>query len=73
MGLNWHRTEVKRARDTLVEMRLIKPRADGLYVIGHCDPLDELTRERFLELKLVEGVLAALGGLMGKSNTRKRS
>jgi hypothetical protein len=62
LGLTWHRQELKRARDVLVEMGL-----------GRYDPLDELARERFLEVKLVEGVLAALGGLMGKSNTRKWS
>ncbi len=73
LGLTWHRQALKRARDTLVEMGLIRPSADGLYVLGRSDPLDELTRDQFLELKLVEGVLAALGGLMGKSNTRKRS
>jgi hypothetical protein len=73
LGLTWHRQELKRAREVLVEMGLVRRRTDGLYLVGHCEPLDDLARERFLEVKLVEGVLAALGGLMGKSKTRKRS
>jgi hypothetical protein len=73
VGLSWHRMELKRARDILVEMGLIRRTSDGLYVVGHCDPLDELARERFLDLKLLESVLVALSGLTGKSNTRKSS
>jgi hypothetical protein len=73
LGLNWHRQEMKRARHVLVEIDLIRPRVDGLYVLGRYDRLDELARERFLDLKLLEGVLVGLSGLMGKSNTRKRS
>jgi hypothetical protein len=73
LRLRWHRQELKRARDVLVEMRLIRTRADGLYVLGTYDPVDELAREASLDLRLMEGVLGALGGLMGKSKTQKRS
>jgi hypothetical protein len=73
LSLSWHRQQMKRARDLLVEMRLIRPRPDGRYVIGRYAPLDELARERFLELKLLEGVLVALSGLMQESKTQKKS
>jgi hypothetical protein len=73
LDLNWHRQELKRAREVLVGMGLIRPRSDGLYVLGQHDPLDEIAREQFLDLKLLEGVLVGLSGLMGKSNTRKSS
>jgi hypothetical protein len=71
VGLTWHRQELARARDVLVEMALIRRRQDGLYVVGRYDPLDELARERFLEVKLAEGVLVAFGSLVPKSKTRK--
>jgi hypothetical protein len=73
LKLAWHREDLRRAKGVLVEMGLIRRRGDGLYAAGHCNPLDELARERFLDLKLLEGVLVGLSGLTGKSNTRKRS
>jgi hypothetical protein len=47
----------------LVEMNLIKPRADGRYGLGSfgpCGRIDELIREQFFDLKLLEGVVVAL-------------
>ena len=70
LGLRWHREQLRRARITLVGMRLVKPRADGLYVIDQHDPHEELMRDRFLELKLLEEVYLALSGLVSKSKTR---
>jgi hypothetical protein len=72
LGLSWHRMELKRARDILLQMGLVRPQSDGRYALGTYDP-DELAREAFLDLRLMEGVLGALGGLMGKSKTQKRS
>jgi hypothetical protein len=73
LALDWHRQELKRARDILVEMGLIRQRADGRFVLGRHDPIDELVRDQFLELQLIKGVAVALTGLMPKSKTRKRS
>ena len=73
LGLDWHRQELKRARDILVEMGLIWQRADGRYVLGQYDQLDELVRDKFLDLKLLEEVAVSLGRLMHKSKTQKRS
>jgi hypothetical protein len=70
LKLGWHRQELKRAREILVEMRLIRPRADGLYVLGTYDPVDELAREASLDLRLIEGVLVGLSGFLQKSKTQ---
>src|SRR6202795_1223804 len=43
LGLNWHRQEMKRVREVLVGMELIRPRSDGRYVLGRYDRLDELS------------------------------
>jgi hypothetical protein len=61
-----HREELRRARNVLIEMELIKRRTDGLHVLGHYDSLDEELRERFSELKMVEDVMITLSGLMNK-------
>jgi hypothetical protein len=34
LKLAWHREELRRARSLLVGLQLIRPRADGLYVLG---------------------------------------
>lgn len=47
LNLAWHRQQLKRARQVLVEMELIKRRSDGLYVLGCYDSLDEEVRQRF--------------------------
>jgi hypothetical protein len=70
LKLAWHREELRRARSLLVGLQLIRPRSDGLYVLGQYDPLDELARERFLDLKLLEGLLVGLSGFMAKSKTQ---
>jgi hypothetical protein len=70
LGLSWHREELKRARNVLIEMQLIKRRPDGLYVLGKYDWLDEELRERFSELRVVEEVMITLSGLMNKVKTQ---
>ena len=72
LGLGWHRQDLKRARDILVEMELIRPRPDGLYVLGRYDHLDEEIRERFVELRAIEKVMVSFDGIMRKSKTRRR-
>jgi hypothetical protein len=72
LGLNWQRQEMNPPRHELVEMALIRRRADGLYVIGPHDPLDEPVRDRFAELKALEQVMVGLSGLMPKSKTQNR-
>jgi hypothetical protein len=66
LKLYWHREELRRARNVLVEMELIRRRTDGLYALGHYDWLDEEVRDRFSELKVVEEVLAALSGIVNQ-------
>jgi hypothetical protein len=39
LKLAWHREELRRARSLLVGLQLIRPRSDGLYVLGQYDPL----------------------------------
>jgi hypothetical protein len=56
-------------------MELIKPRADGCYVLGPLGPfskIDELIRDQYLDLKLLEEVVVALAGITGKSKTHER-
>jgi hypothetical protein len=64
--LSWHREELRRARAVLIEMELIRQRADGLYLLGRYDLIDELVRDSFLDLKAVEEVLVALSGVVSQ-------
>lgn len=64
LGLEWHREELKRARNVLLEMDLIRLRSDGLYVLGRYDWLDEEVHDRFLELKAIEQVMVALNDII---------
>ena len=53
LKLKWHREELRRARLILISMELIKPRADGRYVLGRLGPfgkIDELIRDQYLDL-----------------------
>jgi len=71
LSLGLHREELRRAKMVLVEMGLIKPRGDGLYVLGSlgpCPRIDELIREDFFILKSVEEVVVALAAIT-KSKT----
>ena len=70
MQFSWHREELKRARQVLAEMGLIRRRTDGLYVLGRYEWLDEEVRDRFLELKALEEVMVALSGVKTKSKTQ---
>jgi hypothetical protein len=73
LRLDWHREELRRAKSILIEMELIKPRVDGRYVIGRLGPfskIDELIRDQYLDLKLLEDVVLALAAITGKSKTR---
>jgi hypothetical protein len=70
LNLAWHRMEVKRARDILLQMGLVRPRPDGRYVLGRYDRLDELSREAIMDVKLLEGVLVGLSGFLQKSKTQ---
>ena len=63
LKLDWHREELKRARNVLMEMELIKSRPDGLYLLGRYDWLDEEVRDRFSELKVLEELMIALGSV----------
>jgi hypothetical protein len=69
LGLEWHRQELRRARNVLIKMGLIKRRVDGLYTLERYDRIDELVRDSFLELKALEEVMIALSGLP-KSKTQ---
>jgi hypothetical protein len=71
LDLDWHRQELKRARDVLVTMGLIRRRRDDFYVLGRYDPIDDSVRDRFLELKLLERLMVGLSALTSKSKTRK--
>jgi hypothetical protein len=73
LKLTLHREELRRARNVLVDMELIKRRPDGLYVLGRYDWLDEEVRDRFSELKVLEEVMVAFASLMPKSKTLKRT
>jgi hypothetical protein len=73
--LEWHREELRRARTILIDMNLIKPRADGRYLLGSLGPFskfDELIRDEYLDLKLLEDVVLALSAIMGKSKTHEK-
>ena len=59
LKLDWHREELRRARAILIGMELIKLRADGRYVLGRLGPfsrIDELIRDQYFDLKLLEDV-----------------
>ena len=73
LKLDWHREELRRARNVLIEMGLIRRRPDDLYVLGRYDWLDEEVRDRFSELKVLEEVMVAFASLMPKSKTLKRT
>jgi hypothetical protein len=47
LKMDWHREELRRARNVLIEMELIRRRSDGLYALGRYDWLDEEVREQF--------------------------
>ena len=75
LKLDWHREELRRAKAILIDMELIKPRADGRYVLGQLGPLsriDELIRDEFFLLKLAEAAVVALSAIMPKSKTHER-
>ena len=75
LKLDWHREELRRARLILIEMELIKPRADGRYMLGRLRPfsrIDELIRDQYLDLKLLEDVVIAVNAIMTKSKTHQR-
>ena len=75
LKLDWHREDLRRARAVLIDMELIKPRADGRYVLGQLGPfskIDELIRDEFLFLKLAEAAVVALSAIMPKSKTHKK-
>ena len=75
LKLDWHREELRRARTILISMELIKPRADGRYVLGPLGPfsmIDELIRDQYFDLKLLEDVVVALSAITGKSKTHER-
>jgi hypothetical protein len=75
LGLDWHREELKRARSILVEMELIKRRDDGGYVLGPLGPysrIDEVIREEFFVLKLLEDAVIAVCSIT-KSKTREEA
>src|ERR1041384_6551148 len=57
LKLEWHREELTRARQVLIQMELIRLRTDGLYVLGRYDPVDELVRDRFLDLRAAEELM----------------
>jgi hypothetical protein len=66
LGLDWHREELRRARMILIDMELIKPRADRRYVLGRLGPfsrIDELIREEFFWLKQLEVVVVAIAAI----------
>ena len=57
-------------------MELIKPSADGRYVLGRLGPyskIDELLRNEFFFLKLAEAAMLALSALAPKSKTHEGS
>ena len=57
----------------LVDMGLIKPTADGRFVLGPLGPhsrIDELIRDQFFDFKLLEGVVVELSAIMQKSKTQ---
>jgi len=67
LKLGLHREELRRARNVLVDMELIKRRPDGLYVLGRYDWLDEEVRDRFFDLMLVKSLLVSLSAFLPKS------
>ena len=67
LRLKLHREELRRAKAILIDMGLIKPRADGRYVLGPLGPhsrIDELIRDQFFDLKLLEDVVVGLSAIM---------
>jgi len=44
LGLTWHRMELKRARDAMIEIDLIRATEDGRYILGRYDWLEENMR-----------------------------
>ena len=66
LKLDWHREELRRAKAVLITMELIKPRGDGLYVLGSLGPfsrIDELIREEFFWLTQLEMVVVAIAAI----------
>jgi hypothetical protein len=53
-------------------MGLVRPLSDGRYALGPYDPIDELAREAFLDLRLIEGVLGQCHGNSDSSAVRRR-
>jgi hypothetical protein len=53
-------------------MGLVRPLSDGRYALGPYDPIDELAREAFLDLLLIEGVLGQCHGNSDSSAVRRR-
>jgi len=75
LKLDWHREELRRARTILIGMELLRPRADGRYMLGRLGPfsrIDELIRDQYFDLKLLEDVVVALSAIAGKSKTHER-
>jgi len=75
LKLKWHREELRRARMVLIDMELIKSRADGRYVLGQLGPfsrIDELIRDQYFDLKLLEDVVIDIVAITRKSKTQER-
>jgi hypothetical protein len=66
LRLDLHREELKRAKMVLEEMGLIQRRAGGRYVLGDvgpCGAIDELIRNEFLNLKVLESLVILLASI----------
>jgi hypothetical protein len=75
LRLHWHREQLRRAKAILIDMELIKASPDGRYVLGQLGPfskIDELIRDQYFDLKLLEDVVVALSAITGKSKTHER-
>jgi len=75
LRLDLHREELKRARALLEEMSLIKPRSEGRYVLGDvgpCGAIDELIRDEFLNLKVLESLVILLASMGNNAKARQQ-
>jgi len=72
LRVDWHRQKLKRARDVLVDLELIRPTQNGSYVLGRYSRLDDLTREGLLDVHIVREVHLILGTLLKKSKIQSK-
>jgi len=72
LRLDWHRQKLKRARDVLVDLELIRQTQNGRYVLGRYNRLDDIMREDLLSVHAAREVWLMMGRLIQSQKPRRK-